>query len=189
MDDVYRQRQDPRGHGRPPAGDRRAGALLGLDDDPVDPAASNLAVAVDPDIDYAVVEAPAGSPHAGTRFVLAEARLAHYARELGGREPVVVRRLKGSELVGLAYTPAVRLLPPAARTPTACSAAGFVTTEDGTGVVHMAPAFGEDDKAACDAAGIDPVVPVDEPGPVHGARCRPTPACRCSRRTSPSSAI
>ncbi|MGZ4625508.1 MAG: class I tRNA ligase family protein, partial [Kineosporiaceae bacterium] len=43
-------------------------------------------------------------------------------------------------------------------------ATGFVTTEDGTGAVHMAPAFGEDDKAAGDAAGIDPVVPVDSQG-------------------------
>ena len=40
--------------------------------------------------------------------------------------------------------------------------ADFVTTEDGTGVVHMAPAFGEDDQNACNAAGIPTVVTVDE---------------------------
>ena len=43
-------------------------------------------------------------------------------------------------------------------------AADYVTTEDGTGVVHMAPAFGEEDKIVCDAAGIVTVVPVDAAG-------------------------
>ena len=37
-----------------------------------------------------------------------------------------------------------------------------MTTEDGTGVVHLAPAFGEDDQNACNAAGIPTVVTVDE---------------------------
>ena len=43
-------------------------------------------------------------------------------------------------------------------------AGDFVTAEDGTGVVHMAPGFGEDDLALCQAAGIAVVVPVDEAG-------------------------
>ena len=43
-------------------------------------------------------------------------------------------------------------------------AADYVTTDEGTGLVHMAPAFGEEDKAACDAAGIAAVVPVDAGG-------------------------
>ncbi|MGZ4602295.1 MAG: isoleucine--tRNA ligase [Kineosporiaceae bacterium] len=159
MDDVYRQRQDPAVTVGLPL---ETGELLLVWTTTPWTLPSNLAVAVHPEIDYAVVEAPAGSPHAGTRFVLAEARLAHYARELGA-EPVVVRRLKGSELVGLAYRPPFDFFlgrPNAHRV----LAAGFVTTEDGTGAVHMAPAFGEDDKAAGDAAGIDPVVPVDSQG-------------------------
>ena len=41
-------------------------------------------------------------------------------------------------------------------------AGDFVTTEDGTGVVHLAPAFGEDDQNVCNAAGIPTVVTVDE---------------------------
>ena len=40
----------------------------------------------------------------------------------------------------------------------------FVTTEDGTGIVHMAPAYGEDDKATTDTVGIEPVTPVDSKG-------------------------
>ncbi|MGZ4649803.1 MAG: isoleucine--tRNA ligase, partial [Kineosporiaceae bacterium] len=159
MDDVYRQRQDPAVTVGLPL---ETGELLLVWTTTPWTLPSNLAVAVHPEIDYAVVEAPAGSPHAGTRFVLAEARLAHYARELGA-EPVVVRRRKGSELVGLAYRPPFDFFlgrPNAHRV----LAAGFVTTEDGAGAVHMAPAFGEDDKTAGDAAGIDPVVPVDSQG-------------------------
>ena len=43
-------------------------------------------------------------------------------------------------------------------------AADYVTTDDGTGIVHIAPAFGEEDKAVTDAAGIEAVVPVDTRG-------------------------
>ncbi|NKY38494.1 isoleucine--tRNA ligase [Cellulomonas septica] len=126
---------------------------------------SNLAVAVGPDVEYVVVEPAADSSfaqaHPGERVVLAAARLAAYARELG--EATVVETVTGADLVGRSYTPpfdyfaghdnAHRVL-----------AADFVTTDDGTGVVHLAPAFGEDDMVACDAAGIAPVVPVDARG-------------------------
>ncbi|MEU5384080.1 isoleucine--tRNA ligase [Kitasatospora cineracea] len=121
---------------------------------------SNLAVAVHRDIDYVLVETE--PERGGTRFVLAEARLTHYARELG-EEPEILRRFKGAELLGLGYTPpfdffegrtgAHRLL-----------AADHVTVEGGTGLVHLAPAFGEEDKAVTDAAGIEVVVPVDGRG-------------------------
>ena len=159
MDDVYRPRQDPAVTVGLPL---ETGELLLVWTTTPWTLPSNLAVAVAPDIDYVAVEAPAASPHAGQRFVLAEARLAHYARELGA-EPAVVRRLKGTELVGLAYRPPFDFFlgrPNAHRV----LAAGFVTTEDGTGAVHMAPAFGEDDKSAGDTAGIEPVVPVDSQG-------------------------
>ncbi len=122
---------------------------------------SNLAAAVGPDIDYVAVR-PSDGAFAGRVVVLAQARLAAYAREVG-EEPEVVTHLTGDDLVGLQYTPpfdyfegrenAHRIL-----------AADFVTTEDGTGVVHLAPAFGEDDMAVCNEAGIEPVVPVDSKG-------------------------
>jgi len=122
---------------------------------------SNLAIAVGPEIEYVVVE-PADGELAGERVLLAGSRLAAYARELG-EEPVVVERLTGADLAGRAYAPmftyfeghdgAFRIL-----------AADFVSTEDGTGLVHLAPAFGEDDMTVCDAAGIAPVVPVDDAG-------------------------
>ena len=159
MDDVYRQRQDPAVTVGLPL---ETGELLLVWTTTPWTLPSNLAVAVGPDVDYVVVEVPAGFPRAGQRFVLAEARLAHYTREFGP-EPVVVRRLKGRELVGLGYRPPFDFFlgrPNAHRV----LAGEFVTTDEGTGAVHMAPAFGEDDKAAGDAAGIEPVVPVDSQG-------------------------
>ncbi len=126
---------------------------------------SNLAIAVGPQVEYVVVEPAADSPfgqaHPGERVVLAAARLAAYQRELG--EATVVETVSGADLVGRSYTPpfdyfaghenAHRVL-----------AADFVTTEDGSGIVHLAPAFGEDDMVACDEAGIAAVVPVDARG-------------------------
>ena len=117
---------------------------------------SNLALAVGPDIDYAVMES--GDGH---RYVLAEARLGSYEKELDGAQRVGT--LKGSELVGRSYTPLFSFL---ADTPHAFRVlpGDFVTTEDGTGVVHMAPGFGEDDQNACNAVGIPTICPMDEKG-------------------------
>ena len=71
--------------------------------------------------------------------------------------------MHGSELVGQKYTP---LFPFFANEENAFQVLGaeFVTTEDGTGVVHMAPGFGEDDQNECNAAGIATVCPMDEHG-------------------------
>ena len=135
---------------------------------------SNSAVAVGPDVDYAVVRVPgeAGSPVAGQDVIVAEALLASYAKELG-EAPEILARLKGEDLVGRRYHPIFDYFDtPEARAeggtpgPRAWTilAADFVTTDDGTGLVHMAPAFGEDDMNACLEAGIGTVVPVDDAG-------------------------
>jgi len=127
---------------------------------------ANLGIMVGPDIDYVVVESDA----TGTteRYVIGEARLAAYAKDLFGDSDIdlsdrVVERLKGSDLLGRSFVPpfsyylsherAHRVFP-----------AEFVTTEDGTGLVHTAGAFGEEDKIVTDAAGIEPVVPVGPDG-------------------------
>lgn len=98
----------------------------------------------------------------GKRFLLAEARVAAYARELG-EEPAVVARYTGAQLLGNRYAPP---FPYFTGTENAhrVLAADYVTTDDGTGVVHIAPAYGEEDKAVTDAAGIPPVTPVDAHG-------------------------
>ena len=92
---------------------------------------------------------------------MAEARLASYERELG--DEVRVGTLKGSELIGRTYAP---LFDYFSDTASAFQVLGaeFVTTEDGTGVVHMAPGFGEDDQIACLAAVIETICPMDSHG-------------------------
>jgi isoleucyl-tRNA synthetase len=123
---------------------------------------ANLAMAVHRDVDYVVVE----SDFTGRteRYVIAEARLPAYARELGeDAADRVVRRVKGADLVGLRYTPpfSYYLGHPSSHT---VLHADYVTITDGTGIVHIAPAFGEEDKLLTDQYGIVPVVPVSASG-------------------------
>ena len=152
MDDVYRDRQDPAltVQFQLDSGER----ILAWTTTPWT-LPSNLALAVGPDIDYAVME------EGGVRYILAESRVAAYERELA--DAVHVGTLKGTELVGRHYTPLFSFF---ADTPNAFQvlAGDFVSTEDGTGVVHMAPGFGEEDQNACNAVGIPTVCPMDEHG-------------------------
>ncbi len=156
-DDVYQQRQDP----AVTVGCRlETGELALVWTTTPWTLPSNLAIMVGEDIDYVVV----ASDVTGTmeRYLLAESRLGAYARELG-ESPEIVERYKGAELVGRTYTPpfgyylgrenAFRLVP-----------AEFVTTTDGTGLVHTAGAFGEDDKVVTDREGIEAVMPVGKDG-------------------------
>ena len=156
LDDSYRERQDPaitvRFTLEPDA------------DGPLDiwvwtttpwTLPSNLALAVGPEIEYAVYE------REGRRLVLGAAAAAKYEQELAGARHVGT--IPGSRLVGRAYRPlfdyfaghpgAFRVLPGA-----------FVDTQEGTGVVHMAPGFGEDDQELCAQHGIEVVCPVDGSG-------------------------
>jgi len=116
---------------------------------------SNLALAVGPEIDYAVLLLD------GRRIILGEACLARFESELAGAERV--GSLKGHALVGRRYQP---LFPFFADTENAFQVLGaaFVDVEEGTGVVHLAPGFGEDDMSACREAAIPVVCPVDESG-------------------------
>ncbi|WP_462418006.1 isoleucine--tRNA ligase [Kytococcus sp. Marseille-QA3725] len=127
---------------------------------------SNLAVMVGPDIDYVVVESdPAADPSGlSQRYVVAEARLEAYARELG-EDPAsrVVERLKGADLLGRSYTPPFSYFAGQENAHRVVEA-DFVTTTDGTGLVHSAGAFGEDDKVVTDREGIEPVMPVGPDG-------------------------
>ena len=153
MDDVYKDRQDP---ALTVAFQLDTGEkILAWTTTPWT-LPSNLALAVGPDVDYVSLSHPDGNT-----YILAEARMGAYEKELEGAE--VVATVKGSELVGRLYTP---LFPFFADTENAFQVLGadFVTTEDGTGVVHMAPGFGEDDQNECNAAGIPTICPMDEHG-------------------------
>jgi isoleucyl-tRNA synthetase len=157
MDDVYRDRQDPaltvQFHLE--SGEQ----LLAWTTTPWT-LPSNLALAVGAEIEYAVMEEPTAGG-ASQRYILAEARLGAYEKELANA--VRVGTLTGADLVGRKYTP---MFPYFADTPNAFHvlAADFVSTEDGTGVVHLAPGFGEDDQNTCNAVGIPTVCPMDEHG-------------------------
>ncbi len=160
LDDATRPRQDP-----------AITVAFDLDPQPGDPGPmkllawtttpwtlpSNLAVAVGPDIDLAVMEED------GEYFVLAEATVGKYENQLAN-----ARRwgtVAGSQLVGRTYRPlfdyfahrsdAFRVL-----------GADFVDTSEGTGIVHMAPGFGAEDQEVCEANGIAiaDAVPVDDRG-------------------------
>ncbi|HUC32629.1 MAG TPA: isoleucine--tRNA ligase [Ilumatobacteraceae bacterium] len=157
MDDVYRDRQDPAltVMFRLETGEH----MLAWTTTPWT-LPSNLALAVGPDVDYAVMEEP-GADGQPQRYILAEARLGAYEKELAGATRIGT--LKGADLVGRKYAP---LFPFFADTPNAFHvlAADFVSTDDGTGVVHMSPGHGEDDQIACNAVGIPTVCPMDEHG-------------------------
>ena len=135
---------------------------------------SNLAVAVGPDVEYVTVHVAEDldSPVAGEDVVIAKDLLGAYARELG-EDPRIVAACTGADLAGVRYHPIFDYFDDdthraagAAPGPNAWSVitADFVTTTDGTGLVHMASAFGEDDMIACTEAGIETVVPVDDGG-------------------------
>ncbi len=116
---------------------------------------ANLAICAGPDIEYVAVR-DAADDHV---YVMAEARLAVYYKK--EEDYTLVARLKGADLAGWRYEP---IFPYFADQPGAFRVLNdaFVTTTDGTGLVHIAPAYGEDDFRVCRDAGIDLVDPLDD---------------------------
>ena len=120
---------------------------------------SNLMLAVGEDIDYVIME------EAGQKYILARALLGRYKKQL--EQAVEVGSLKGRDLVGMSYEPMFPYFKHLKEQGCFKVLSGeFVSTEDGTGVVHIAPGFGQDDFDACRACNEHfPVVcPVDEAG-------------------------
>ena len=157
QDDAYRDRQDPAVTvAFTLSAEEPAGSLDGLQlwvwTTTPWTLPSNLALAVGSDIEYAVFERD------GERFALADALTDAYERQLEGA--VRTGTVMGRDLAGRRYEP---LFPYFAGTENAFVVleGSFVSTDDGTGIVHMAPGFGEDDQVACAAAGIPVVCPVD----------------------------
>ena len=116
---------------------------------------SNLAVAVGPDINYVLVRS--GDRH----YLLAEDRLDAYEAQLGSA--TVAARIKGRDLVGRGYRPLYDYF---AQEHNAFKVLGadFVDTGEGTGIVHLATGFGEEDQRIGAEHGIGVVVPVDHRG-------------------------
>ncbi|HLS49328.1 MAG TPA: isoleucine--tRNA ligase, partial [Actinomycetaceae bacterium] len=161
-DDVYQMRQDP----SVTVGVRLATGELALIWTTTPwTLPSNLSIAVGPDVAYVTVT-PHDGPLAGERVLLAEDRLAAYARELGDG-PEVIARTFGRDLAGRAYAPIFDYFlnrDDLGERVWTLLAADYVSVADGTGLVHQAPAFGEEDMAVSAAAGIATVVPVDGAG-------------------------
>ena len=150
---------------------------------------TNLALAVGPDIRYVVVP---GGPHGAAdvhrgpdgqadeaeeayahRYLLAEELLGGYAKDLGydsaeAAREAVVQTVLGSELENVGYDRLFDYYADAATWGTGSAwrilVDGYVTTGDGTGIVHQAPAFGEDDQRITEAAGIPLIMSLDDGG-------------------------
>ena len=138
---------------------------------------SNTALCVGPNIDY--VRVLSFNPYTGTPaiYVLAEALVGAWFNAKGAGVPLesyqkgdkvvpwklLDGKFKGADLVGIRYKQlipwfkpdgdAFRVIP-----------GDYVTTEDGTGIVHIAPTFGADDKRVAAASGIGAIMPVDRDG-------------------------
>ena len=177
LDDSYKMRQDPALTVTFPVNGARPGtaAERTLADHPelADAAAlawtttpwtlpSNSALAVHPEVNYSLVKTGGESEFAGRTLLIAENLVGNYAKEFGGDHEVAAT-FTGAQLVGLSYEPIFGFFPDLTNG-FQVLAADYVTTEDGTGIVHQAPAFGEDDMNACKALGIELVIPVDMDG-------------------------
>ncbi|GMA29579.1 isoleucine--tRNA ligase [Arenivirga flava] len=177
-DDVYKMRQDQTVTVTFPLRGERADALglagvqaLAWTTTPWT-LPTNLALAVGPEITYAVVPAGESAVLEGS-FLIAENLLGNYAKELGyasadEAKAAVTKTVIGADLEGIEYE---RLFDYYAdvetyRTENAWRilVADYVTTSDGTGIVHQAPAYGEEDQKLSEAAGIPTIISLDDGG-------------------------
>ena len=145
---------------------------------------TNMALAVGPEIEYCVVPAgpfgaadsPSGAgpvAEGSAEYLLAAETLGGYAKDLGYESPAdaaaaVSRSVMGSELDGVRYDRLWDFYADAATYGTENAwqilVADYVATGEGTGIVHQAPAFGEDDQIVTAKAGIPVHISVDEGG-------------------------
>jgi isoleucyl-tRNA synthetase len=161
LDDAYKMRQDPALTVTMPLhADGELAALDGVNaliwTTTPWTLPSNLAIAVHPDVEYSHVRVADG-----TEYLLATALLGSYTAELGEVETVAT--YAGKQLAGLSYTPPFDFFAGHMNSHVVLLA-DYVTTDSGTGVVHLAPAFGEEDMDVATANGIEVVRPLDEGG-------------------------
>jgi isoleucyl-tRNA synthetase len=137
---------------------------------------TNLALAVGPGIQYSVVQsgplgAGDGAAEGVAEYLLASDTVGAYAKDLGYGTPAeavaaVSRTVIGSELAGVRYARLWDYFADTEKWGTGNAwqilVADYVATGEGTGIVHQAPAYGEDDQAVCAAAGIPVVISVDD---------------------------
>jgi isoleucyl-tRNA synthetase len=149
--DVYRDVVDPSIYVRFPLVDREADLLVWTTTPWT--LISNVAVAVGPDVEYVRVAADDGHRD----LIMAAAR--------APEDATIVERLKGHDLIGWRYARPFDILdPPPGSDAWRVVGAEFVSTDDGSGIVHLAPAFGEDDAQVARVEGLPVLNPVDADG-------------------------
>ena len=122
---------------------------------------ANAALAVGADIDYVQVEGPAAEGEGVEHLILAEALMEKVLTT--AEDYTVVERFKGSDLVGWRYQPLYTFLP-VEQDYAYVVAADYVSTADGAGIVHTAPAYGVDDLATGRKHDLPVLITVDETG-------------------------
>ena len=138
---------------------------------------SNTALAVGPKIEYVVVRSFNPYTHLPVTLVLAQSLLDRYFKIDGTELPLeayeagqkilpyrILHQLKGSALKGLVYEQLLPYVQPTDGEAFRVIAGDFVTTEDGTGIVHIAPSFGADDFRVAKQNGIGSLTLVDKTG-------------------------
>jgi isoleucyl-tRNA synthetase len=135
---------------------------------------SNTALCVGPKIDYVAVKGQ--NPYTGEEavYVMAEARLSAYFQAEEGKELEILWRGKGADLIGTRYEQLMPWVKPCALENDKVVVkeaeafrvipGDYVTTEDGTGIVHIAPTFGADDAKVAKDAGIPSLFIIDKAG-------------------------
>ena len=138
---------------------------------------TNFALAVGPEIEYAIV--PAGAAGAGdggepgTRYLLSKSLVGGYAKDLGYESAedavaAISETIKGAALAGVKYQRLFDYYTDADKFNTDNAwqvlVDDYVGDGDGTGIVHQAPAYGEDDQRVCNDAGIPTYVSINERG-------------------------
>lgn len=139
--------------------------------------AANSALCVGPKIQYVAVQTYNGYTGEPETVVLAEERLAAYFNEAGrdaefssykkGDKVIpwkIIARYLGPDLVGMEYEQLLPFISPLTDGAFRVIPGDYVTTEDGTGIVHIAPNFGADDAFVAKKAGVPPIVVIDKKG-------------------------
>ncbi len=139
--------------------------------------AANSALCVGPKIDYVCVQTYNSYTGEKISAVMAAARVDAYFKPEGEFAPMdeykpgdkvvpyrIVGNYKGSDLVGMKYEQLLPMISPLTDGAFRVIPGDYVTTEDGTGIVHIAPNFGADDAMVARKAGVPPIVMVDKAG-------------------------
>ena len=133
---------------------------------------TNFALAVGPEIEYVIIDAPNGAL-GKQNYLLASSAVANYLRELGfenleDAQAAITKKMLGKELAGIRYGRIFDFYADSEKFDTENAwqvlVGEYVTADEGTGIVHQAPAYGEDDQLLCSAAGIPTYVSINERG-------------------------